>query len=109
MADFVVKDWRLEASESDQAPLHVHHAGEEAFICLDGDLEVVVDGTRHKLQPGTFIVVPRGSLHTFATRRGAHVLAVMSPEVAALIDELHQPMSDDDQAAVWGRYRSSLG
>jgi quercetin dioxygenase-like cupin family protein len=108
MADFVLKDWRLEASLGDQAPLHVHHAAEEAFVCLDGDLEVVVDGSRHKVQPGTFIVVPRGSVHTFATGRGAHVIAVMSPEVASLIDELHQPTSDDDRAALWGRYRSSL-
>jgi hypothetical protein len=32
----------------------------------------------------------------------------MSPDVAALIEELHQPMSDDDREALWGRYRSSL-
>ncbi len=93
MPDFVLRDWRLDAGEGDQAPLHVHHRGEEAFICLDGDLEVEVDGLRHDVEPGTFIVVPRGAVHTFATRRGAHVLAVMSPEIAELIDRLHEPMS----------------
>jgi quercetin dioxygenase-like cupin family protein len=108
MPDFVIEDWWLEANEDDQAPRHVHHVAEEGFVCLEGDLEVEVDGSRHAVQPGTFIVVPRGSVHTFATRRGAHVLAVMSPDVAALIEELHQPMSDDDREALWGRYRSSL-
>ncbi|HEU5112773.1 MAG TPA: cupin domain-containing protein, partial [Acidimicrobiia bacterium] len=39
-----LRDWRLDAGEGDQAPLHVHHGGEEAFICLDGHLEVEVDG-----------------------------------------------------------------
>jgi quercetin dioxygenase-like cupin family protein len=108
MPDFVLRDWRLDAGEGDQAPLHVHHGGEEAFICLDGRLEVEVDGLRHDVEPGTFIVVPRGAVHTFATRRGAHVLAVMSPEIAELIDRLHAPMSTGDAQALWGRYHSSL-
>ena len=108
MPDFVLRDWRLDAGEGDQAPLHVHHGGEEAFICLDGHLEVEVDGLRHDVEPGTFIVVPRGAVHTFATRGGAHVLAVMSPEIAELIDRLHEPMSTGDAQALWGRYHSSL-
>lgn len=86
MPDFVIRDWRLAASEGDQAPLQLHHGGEEAFICLDGHLDVEVDGLRHKIDPGSFIVVPRGAVHTFASRVGAHVLAVMSPEIAELID-----------------------
>ena len=48
-----------------------------------------------------FIVVRRGAVHTFATRGGAHVLAVMSPEIAELIDKLHEPMSSDDSTALW--------
>jgi quercetin dioxygenase-like cupin family protein len=107
MSKFVIRDWRLDASEGDQAPLHVHHGGEEAFICLDGQLEVEVDGLRRDVYPGTFIVVPRGAAHTFATRGGAHVLAVMSPEIAELIDKLHEPMSAADRKGLWGRYQSS--
>jgi quercetin dioxygenase-like cupin family protein len=108
MSDFVIREWRLDGSEDDQAPLHVHHGGEEAFICLDGQLEVEVDGLRREVDPGTFITVPRGAVHTFATRRGAHVLAVMSPEIAELIDRLHEPMSAPDSKALWSRYQSSL-
>jgi quercetin dioxygenase-like cupin family protein len=108
MSDFVIRSWRLDASEGDQAPLHVHHGGEEAFICLDGQLQVEVDGLRQEVDPGTFIVVPRGAVHTFASPGGAHVLAVMGPEIAELIDELHEPMSADDRKALWGRYHSSL-
>jgi Cupin domain len=51
MPDFVLRDWGLDAGEGDQAPLHVHHRAEEAFICLDGDLEVEVDGLRHDVEP----------------------------------------------------------
>ena len=35
-------------------------------------------------------------------------LAVMSPEIAELIDKLHEPMSAADSKALWGRYQSSL-
>jgi len=108
MSDFVVRDWRLDANEGDQAPRHVHHGGEEAFICLEGQLEVEVDGVRHGVDPGAFIVVPRGAVHTFATRGGAHVIVVMSPEIAELIDKLHEPMSAADSKALWDRYHSSL-
>jgi quercetin dioxygenase-like cupin family protein len=108
MSDFVVRDWRLDANEGDQAPLHVHHGGEEAFICLEGRLEVEVDGVRHGVDPGAFIVVPRGAVHTFAARGGAHLIAVMSPEIAELIDKLHEPMSAADSNALWDRYHSSL-
>ena len=52
MDNFVIRDWRLDASEGDQAPLHVHHGGEEAFICLDGQLEVEVDGYATRLIRG---------------------------------------------------------
>ena len=108
MSDFVVRDWRLDANRGDQAPLHVHHGGEEAFICLEGQLEVEVDGVRHGVDPGAFIVVPRGAVHTFATPGGAHVIAVMSPEIAELIDKLHEPMSAAESKDLWDRNHWSL-
>ena len=33
--DFVIRDWRLDLYDGDQAPTHIHHAGEEAFVCLE--------------------------------------------------------------------------
>ena len=108
MADFVIRDWRPDPYDGDQAPLHIHHAGEEAFICLDGELEVFVDGSRERVAPGGFVVVPRGSPHTFASLSGAHVLAVMSPEIAELIDGLHADLSAEELSALWSRCRSSL-
>jgi quercetin dioxygenase-like cupin family protein len=105
---FVIRDWRLDPDDGDQAPRHVHHAGDEAFICLEGDLSVTIDGTRTPVPPGGFVMVPRGSVHTFASRGGAHVLAVMSPEIAELIEGLHADLDDDERAALWERYHSSL-
>jgi mannose-6-phosphate isomerase-like protein (cupin superfamily) len=108
MVDFVVREWHLQPFDGDQAPAHVHHEGEEAFICLEGDLEVLIGTTRRQVRPGEHVVVPRGSSHTFASRTGAHVLAVMSPEIAELIEGLHAPMSDQERAALWARFRSEV-
>ena len=71
--DFVIQDWHLEPYDGDQAPTHVHHAGEEAFVCLAGDLEVTVGGERSTVPPGGFALVPRGSRTPWR-----HVAAVTS-------------------------------
>jgi len=52
--------------------------------------------------------VQRGSQHTFAARSGAHILAVMNPEIAELVDGLHADLSADELSALWSRCRSSL-
>ena len=108
MGDFVIREWRLEPYDGDQAPLHVHQAGEEAFVCISGDFKVVMGNSRQRVAPGTFVVVSRGVVHTFASREGAHVLAIMSPEIADLIDGLHEGLSDADLASLWERCHSSL-
>ena len=85
VSEFVIRDWQLDPYDGDQAPLHVHHAGDEAFV-----------------------FIPRGTAHTFAAPTGAHVLAVMSPPVAELIDRLHDAASDADRGSLWERFDSTL-
>jgi len=106
--DFVIRDWRLDPYDGDQAPTHIHHAGEEAFVCLDGDLSVTIDGTRTRVEPGSYVLVPRGTPHTFATSGGAHLLAVMSPEIAELVDGLHADLDEQQRSRLWERCHSSL-
>jgi quercetin dioxygenase-like cupin family protein len=108
VSEFVIRDWQLDPYDGDQAPLHVHHAGDEAFVCIDGDLQVVVGDARRSVEPGTFVFIPRGIAHTFAAPSGAHVLAVMSPPVAELIDRLHDAASDADRRSLWERFDSTL-
>src|SRR5438876_314248 len=108
MAGFAIRDWELEPLDEDQAPVHVHHGGEEAFVCLNGDLEVLVGKSRKRVEPGGHVIVPRGTPHTFASHGGAHVLAVMTPEIADLIDGLHAPLNDLERAELWVRCRSAL-
>ena len=41
-------------------PPHIHHAHEEGFYVLDGELEFVVGTETMRAGPGTFVMVPNG-------------------------------------------------
>lgn len=109
MTDFVIREWNLRPYPGDQAPVHVHHAGDEGFIVLEGRIVVQDSGVRHVLGAGERHIVPAGAAHTFATigDEGARVLCVMTPEIDALVQRLHDP-AVEDLAAVWAEHRSSV-
>jgi quercetin dioxygenase-like cupin family protein len=108
MADFVIQEWELSGYDGDQAPRHVHHGGEEAFVCLEGDLEVEIDGERRRVQPGSYAVIHRDATHTFASREGARVLAIMTEEIARLVGGLHEAPTDEARAVLWAECNSAL-
>jgi quercetin dioxygenase-like cupin family protein len=109
VADFVIREWTLDPYPGDQAPLHVHHRGTEAFYVLDGRLEVQDGEQRHRLEPGGLHVVSAGSPHTFATvdNEPVRMLVVMTPEIDRLIERLHAN-DIDDMAALWAEHHSSV-
>ncbi|MFC6021947.1 cupin domain-containing protein [Plantactinospora solaniradicis] len=110
MGDFVIRRWELAPIPEDQAPPHVHHGSDEAFCVLSGRLEVLLGDVRQVLGEGEYLVVPAGTTHTFATvgDTGARILAVMTPEVDALVDALHSAGSEEERAAVWAAHNSAV-
>ncbi|MGN6611038.1 MAG: cupin domain-containing protein [Angustibacter sp.] len=109
MTGFVVRQWKLAPHEGDQAPLHVHHAGDEAFFVVEGRLEVQDGEQRHLLHAGDLHTVHAGRPHTFATvdGEGAHVLVVMTPEIDALVRALHSD-EPQDVDALWAAHHSAI-
>jgi mannose-6-phosphate isomerase-like protein (cupin superfamily) len=109
MPAFVMRRWNLDPYPFPQAPLHVHDAGEEGFVVVQGELDVTLGSEVTRLGPGEFVVVPAGTPHTFATVDGipASVVVTMTPEIDALIRELHE-VPDEERPLVWGRHRSRL-
>jgi quercetin dioxygenase-like cupin family protein len=107
VADFVIKEWNLDPYPGDQAPRHVHHASDEAFYVLDGELEVLEGDQRRTLSTGELAFIPAGTVHTFANRGPAatRILVVMTPEIDALVSALH---AGDADTAVWARYNASV-
>ena len=62
-------------------PLHVHHDEHEAFYVLEGELDIVCGGERHRGGPGAFAFLPRGIAHTFRVvgDRPARFLTIAVP------------------------------
>ena len=60
---------------------HVHHAHEEGFYILEGELEVVVGTQTVRAGQGSFVMVPIGVAHTFSnpTERPTRLLCTFTP------------------------------
>ncbi len=49
----------------DGPPLHHHLNEDESFYVIDGVITITVDGRETAAGPGSFTLVPRGTVHTF--------------------------------------------
>jgi quercetin dioxygenase-like cupin family protein len=60
---------------------HVHHAMEEAFYVLEGQVRFQLGERAATMDTGSFVLVPRGVLHTFSnpTNQPARCLLLFSP------------------------------
>jgi quercetin dioxygenase-like cupin family protein len=55
----------VEVPAGDMPPLHVHHAQDEGFLLLDGELSLFLPGREIALRPGEFALAPRGVPHAY--------------------------------------------
>jgi len=55
----------IEVPAGDMSPLHVHHAHDEGFYVLSGELTLHVPGRAVTLGPGEFFLAPRGIPHAY--------------------------------------------
>ncbi len=55
----------IEVPAGDMPPLHVHRAEDEGFLLLDGELSLFLPGREIALEPGEFVLAPRGVPHTY--------------------------------------------
>ncbi len=58
-----VSQLRLVERPGYRTPLHVHHETDETFFVVSGELTLHVDGKTHRLGPGDYAFVPRGTPH----------------------------------------------
>src|SRR5215472_16507132 len=62
-------------------PPHIHHAHEEGFYVLDGELEFLTGTETVRAGQGTLVMVPIGAVHTFSnpTDKPARFLNTFTP------------------------------
>jgi mannose-6-phosphate isomerase-like protein (cupin superfamily) len=99
-SDFVLVEWSDPGQSGWEwiAPLHVHHADDEAWYVLEGALRFRLGEETVQAGPGAAVYAPKGTPHAYGNaRRGelARYLLVMTPRIRALIEALHAPGAGD--------------
>jgi len=63
------------------SPYHVHHAEDEAFYVIEGELTVILDGRKLKAGPGAYVFGPRDIPHGFRVdgSESARILVLAAP------------------------------
>ena len=69
----------LEMPPGDMPPLHVHHAHDECFYILDGEITFFLPGRQVELGAGGFLLAPRGIPHAYRVEETARVLVASTP------------------------------
>ena len=79
-------------------PPHIHHAHEESFYILEGDLDFLVGTETVRVSQGAFVMVPIGIVHTFSnpTDKPARFLSTFTPPLyISYFEELSKLMQED--------------
>jgi len=87
-------------------PPHRHTNCSEAYFVLDGVVSVTVGDAELSVTPEGFVLVPRGTAHTFgnASEDPARLLVIHAPAMDAYFAALHDlwswdaPSKEDEQA-----------
>jgi mannose-6-phosphate isomerase-like protein (cupin superfamily) len=93
-------------------PAHRHTNCSEAYFVLDGTVSVSVKGADLSLGPEDFLLVPRGTAHTFGNSSGsaARLLVIHAPAMDAYFAELHDlwgrgaPPTQDEERSLMARF-----
>ncbi|MCH7767710.1 MAG: cupin domain-containing protein [Nitrospinae bacterium] len=65
----------------DGPPQHIHKTEDEAFYVLEGEINVLLGERTFKATAGSFVLIPRGTVHAFSRigQEPAKLLAIFSP------------------------------
>jgi mannose-6-phosphate isomerase-like protein (cupin superfamily) len=93
-------------------PPHRHTNCSEAYFVLDGQVSVIVEEKELMLGPESFVLIPRGTAHTFgnAGEDEARLLVIHAPAMDAYFAGLHElwnrdhPPSTDEERGLMARF-----
>ncbi len=93
-------------------PPHRHTNCSEAYFVLDGLVSVIVEGEELTVGPEGFVLVPRGTAHTFGNAGDdeARLLVIHAPAMDAYFAGLHElwnrpePPTPDEERALMAQF-----
>ncbi len=60
--------WEAVQKPGSEPPLHVHHANDETFCILEGQMRIMIGDDIYDAGPGDILFAPRGIPHTFKVK-----------------------------------------
>jgi mannose-6-phosphate isomerase-like protein (cupin superfamily) len=105
----VIGDWTADAADREVAPLHVHHADDEAWHVVSGVLRFRFTGRQVTAPAGATVLVPAGTPHTFGNvgPGPSRFIIILPARLDELISQLHA--SDPaEHSEIYRRYESEL-
>ena len=105
----VIQDWPAEGLASEVAPLHVHHADDEAWHVVSGALRFRFEDREVIAGAGSTVLVPAGVAHTFGNAGPApsRFIIILPARLDELISQLHQA-APAEHPEIYRRYESEL-
>jgi mannose-6-phosphate isomerase-like protein (cupin superfamily) len=105
----VIQDAPAEGLASEVAPLHVHHADDEAWHVIAGALRFRFADEEFIAGAGSTVLVPAGLAHTFgnAGPDPSRYIIILPARLDEMISLLHEA-DQAEHAAIYRRYESEL-
>jgi mannose-6-phosphate isomerase-like protein (cupin superfamily) len=102
-------NWPTSGVATEVAPLHVHHADDEAWYVIEGALRFRLADRELVAAAGSTVLVPAGVPHTFgnAGPEPSRYLIIMPSRLQALIAKLHE-VDPAEHGAVYRQFESEL-
>ena len=108
-ASLLIQDWPAEGLASEVAPLHVHHADDEAWHVVSGALRFRFADEEVIAGAGSTVLVPAGVAHAFgnAGPEPSRFIIILPARLDELISQLHEA-NQAEHAAIYRKYESEL-
>jgi mannose-6-phosphate isomerase-like protein (cupin superfamily) len=108
-AGLVIQNWRAAGTAHEVAPLHVHHADDEAWHVISGALRFRLADRELTAEAGSTVLVPAGVAHTFgnAGPEPSRYILIVPSRLDELISRLHEA-SPAEHPEIYRRYESEL-
>jgi mannose-6-phosphate isomerase-like protein (cupin superfamily) len=105
----VIQDWPAEGLAREVAPLHVHHADDEAWHVVSGALRFRFADEEVIAGAGATVLVPAGVAHTFgnAGPEPSRYIIILPARLDEMIGLLHEA-DQAEHTAIYRRYDSEL-
>ena len=108
-SNLVIGDWQATGLASEVAPLHVHHADDEAWHVISGALRFRFEDGEHIAGAGSTVLVPAGVPHTFGNVGPvlSRFIIILPSRLDELISRLHET-DPSEHGVIYGQFASEL-